>query len=292
MFIESPRFPDDIAYGSVGGPGYSTDIVVLNSGHEQANQNWDQARARYDVSHGVRTQAQLDTLLAFFRAMKGRTHRFRFKDKRDFSATVANGRLGTGAGNGYPAYQLNKYYLTGSLYELRTISKPVVGTVAPFRNAIAVTAGAAAGNYAINNTTGVVTFVADAQSTVTAVTVGVTTQVTLTAALAGLTTSAGSNLLYLSGLTGADAALLNGLAHTITAITGAGLNVYTLATDTAGKTITPAGSGFKYPQTDDALTWSGEFDVPVRFDTDQMNTGLDHYNLYSWNQIPLIEVRV
>ena len=41
-FIETPRFPDDIAYGAQGGPMYSTDVVATASGYEKRNQNWAQ----------------------------------------------------------------------------------------------------------------------------------------------------------------------------------------------------------------------------------------------------------
>lgn len=291
-FIESPRFPTTISVGAIGGPGYKTDMVVVSSGFNKRNIGWDDALCEYDVAQAVRTQAQYDVLLAYFRSMKGMGNSFRFKDPSDYQVTTANGLLGTGIGTGLPTYQLNKYYAAGSLYELRKIKKPVVGTYIGYRNGTPATAGSSAGNYAIDTTTGIITWVADTSSTVTVVTVGATTQVTLTSALSGLTTSAGSNLLYLSGLTGADAALLNGLAHTITAITGGGLNVYTISTNTAGKTISAAGSGYKYPQTGDDLTWSGEFDVPCYFGTDKMLAKFVDYKIYSWESIPIIEDRI
>lgn len=68
-FIEV-RFPTDIAYGSAGGPEYSTDIVITQGGYEQRNSNRSQARARYNVAHGIKSQEQLSTLIAFFRARK------------------------------------------------------------------------------------------------------------------------------------------------------------------------------------------------------------------------------
>jgi uncharacterized protein (TIGR02217 family) len=77
MAFVDVRFPSDIAFGSAGGPAYSTDIVVTQGGHEQRNANWVQARARYNVAHGVKTQAQLNALIAFFRARKGRAYAFR-----------------------------------------------------------------------------------------------------------------------------------------------------------------------------------------------------------------------
>lgn len=289
-FFESPRFPDDISYGASGGPCYSTDVVVINSGFEQANINWSVPRARYDVAHGVRTQAQLDVLLAFFRICKGRAHGFRYKDWSDFTVAVADGRMGTTAvGTGLPTYQLCKRYSNAAGSEDRAVKKPVSGSVTCYRNAVQITVGAGAGNITIDTATGIVTFVADASAAASSITAGATTQVVLPANL-GLV---GGKLLYLSGFAGSDAALVNGLAHTINSITGAGPYTFTLATNTSGKTITlGSGAGAKFPQASDALTWAGEFDVPVRFDTDEMRVSIDSYNIYSWGQIPLVEKRI
>ena len=96
-FYESPRFPDYLAYGLVVGPGYATSIVRTSSGREQRNQNWSVELHEFDGSTTTRTQAERDEIDAFFRTMYGRTHGFRVKNYSDFQATVANGRLGTGA---------------------------------------------------------------------------------------------------------------------------------------------------------------------------------------------------
>ena len=78
--IETPRFPDDISYGSLGGPNYSTDIVTVQSGFETRNVNWLESRHSYDAAFGIRTEAQLSDLLSYFHAMQGRANTFRFKD--------------------------------------------------------------------------------------------------------------------------------------------------------------------------------------------------------------------
>ena len=148
-FIEV-RFPTDIAYGSTGGPEYSTDIVITQSGFEQRNANWSQARAKYNVAHGVKTQAQLDTLIAFFRARKGRADGFRFKDWNDYQATAQ--AIGTGDGS-TTVFQLTKLYSSGSTSETRIISKPVAGTINIYLNAVLQSSG-----FAIDTTTGLVTF--------------------------------------------------------------------------------------------------------------------------------------
>ena len=41
-----------------------------------------------------------------------------------------------------------------------------------------------------------------------------------------------------------------------------------------------------------ALTVSCEFDVPVRFDTDEMKVSINDYNNFTWGQTPLVGLRV
>ncbi|MDD5247523.1 MAG: DUF2460 domain-containing protein [Rhodocyclaceae bacterium] len=188
MFYESPRFPEAISYGAEGGPGYSTDVVTLNSGYEQRNANWSVPRASYNVSHGVKTQADMATLIAFFRLMQGRAHGFRYKDWVDFTD---NG-FGVFRALSATTFQMAKSYVSGASSVLRDIRKPVVGS-------IVITGGAGA---VLDTTTGIVTV-------------------------------------------------------------------------TSG---TP-------------VAWTGQFDVPCRFDVDEMKTRIDDYGAYTWAQIPLVELR-
>lgn len=46
------------------------------------------------------------------------------------------------------------------------------------------------------------------------------------------------------------------------------------------------------PATDEVITADFEFDVPVRFDTDELALSMDSFDAGSWNSIPLIEVRI
>ena len=86
-FIETPRFPENVSYGASGGPAFKTDVVIVNSGFEQRNQVWAKARASYDVSHAAREKTLMETLVAFFRSVRGRAIGFRFKDWQDFLVT-------------------------------------------------------------------------------------------------------------------------------------------------------------------------------------------------------------
>ncbi len=197
-FVEV-QFPPDISYGSSGGPEYATDIVVSQNGHEQRNIHWSTARARFNVAHGVKTKAQLEALVAFFRARKGRAYGFRFKDWTDYSAVAEV--IGTGDGVA-TQFQLKKRYSSGAVNEDRAIVKPVSGTVQVFKAGVLQTSGVG-----VDTATGMVTFVAA-------------------------------------------------------------------------------------PASGQEITASFEFDVPVRFDTDRLSATLEAYGIHSWQDIPLIEVRV
>ena len=156
MTFHEIRFPDDIAYGATGGPEYLTTVVSMASGYEQRNANWSAARGKWNVASGLKHQAQLNTLIAFFRARKGRAYGFRFKDWTDYRAMGQT--LGAGDGT-TKAFQLIKSYVSGVGNELRTITKPVLGTVVPYMGGVKQTSG-----WSINIATGVLTFtVAPAQ---------------------------------------------------------------------------------------------------------------------------------
>lgn len=200
----------------------------------------------------------------------------------------------SGYGNGCPTYALQKRYPSpgNSRVRLRDILRPN-GAPAITRGGSPVAIGAGAGNVSLSAGPVYVTFVPDATRTVSSVTAGATTQVVLSSAISGLVASTGK--LWLQDLAGADAALLNGKAHTITAIAGA---TYTLATNTAGKTITTgSGQGHKYPQPDEVLAWTGAFYVPVHFRDDELDWEMvatdsnEDYRLVRGPAIWLDEVR-
>lgn len=83
------RFPLHLGYGAAGGPAFSTQVVVTGSGAEQRNTEWADARLEYDAGLGVRSEADLTQLLAFFRARRGQAHGFRFLDPLDNSSAVS-----------------------------------------------------------------------------------------------------------------------------------------------------------------------------------------------------------
>lgn len=199
MSFHDVRFPEDIAVGAVGGPGFDTAVVMLSSGHEKRNRNWSEARGTWDVAHGLKTQQQLDRLLAFFRARQGRAHAFRFKDWSDHRLE----RQAIGSGDGATtAFPLTKVYIDDGGYQaVRRITRPVAGSVRVWVDGDEQVAGVIT-----EHSGGIVTF-------------------------------------------------------SVAPAVGASIEV------------------------------ECEFDVPARFDTDQMKVTIEDYGAFSWGQIPIVEVR-
>jgi uncharacterized protein (TIGR02217 family) len=197
-FVEV-QFPTDISYGAAGGPTYLTDVVTTVSGREQRNSKWSQSRAKYNVASGVKTESQWQALISFFRARRGKAVAFRFKDWSDYKAESQ--QIGIGDGE-TEDFQLVKIYSSGAVAVSRDITKPVVGSVDIYVDAILQTSGVS-----IDTATGIVSF----------------------------TTA---------------------------------------------------------PEEDAVITADFEFDVPVRFDSDELELSIENFNTGSWNNISLIEVRV
>jgi hypothetical protein len=98
MFLETPRFPDDVTYEFEGGPAFSTEVVINAGGYESRNQNWAQARRSWRCNHAPKDRALTDVLTAFFA----------------INATT---------------YQMYKRYGAGAFSHDRKIVKPVSGTI-------------------------------------------------------------------------------------------------------------------------------------------------------------------
>lgn len=159
MAFDEIRFPTDISYGAVGGPGFSTTVIQQASGYESRNANWLAARHGWDVSHGLKTKAQLAELQAFFFARGGRARGFRFFDWLDHEATGQP--IGTGD-NATTVFQLRKTYQSGGVTHSRDIVKVVEGEEIESLGVLATTVyldGAPQGSgWSLDPDTGLVTF--------------------------------------------------------------------------------------------------------------------------------------
>lgn len=113
---------------------FSTSIAVTASGHERRGSHWSDARLHFDVGPGVRSEAELGTLIAFFRARRGAARGFRLRDPFDFSSNGMTGEPAPadqllGVGDGLTArFRLCKTY-GGPEPQVRPITRPRPGTV-------------------------------------------------------------------------------------------------------------------------------------------------------------------
>lgn len=137
-------------FGTVGGPVFSTTIVNTGGGYEQRNSNWSQSRGKWQIGDRLYTREELDYVLNFFRACRGSAVGFRFKDWSDYQATDEL----IGVGNGViTQFQLKKTYTVGAQSTVRTIKKPVIGSLLLKVASVPTVSG-----FSVDYTTGIVTF--------------------------------------------------------------------------------------------------------------------------------------
>jgi uncharacterized protein (TIGR02217 family) len=113
---------------------FSTSVAITASGHERRASHWSDARLHFDVGPGVRSEPELATLIAFFRARRGAARGFRLRDPFDFSSNGATGeptaldqllRIGDGL---TARFQLVKRY-DGPEPQVRPITRPRADSV-------------------------------------------------------------------------------------------------------------------------------------------------------------------
>lgn len=135
-FLESPRFPDEIAFWLRGGRGFKTSIVETWSGAEFRNSAWSQTRGEWDIGEALRSMNPSSSyygsaLRDFFMIARGQLNAFRLKDFTDY-------KVGSGAGGGgsgvfatltSTTFQMYKRYTVGSTTFDQIIQKPVASTV-------------------------------------------------------------------------------------------------------------------------------------------------------------------
>lgn len=160
-FHDDAIFPTNISYGSRGGPGFSTSVIVMDSGQEERVSRWSSPKHRYDASYGIRTFDDLMDVKKFYIARMGPAWGFRYYDWLDFSS-AANGRdahddedVKIGDGNASETdFQLIKNYTDSGITRVRTIQRPITGTVLIALDGVAQTEGS---DFTVDYTTGLVT---------------------------------------------------------------------------------------------------------------------------------------
>ena len=120
--FDDVRFPIALGREAEVTAEHATAIVASASGHEARNAEWAEARLRYDVGTGVRSEEDIAALLAFFRARMGPARGFRLRDPLDWQARDV--RLGVGDGTTMRFALVKRYDGVE-----RRITRPVPGSL-------------------------------------------------------------------------------------------------------------------------------------------------------------------
>ncbi len=139
------RFPEDISWGAVSTPTFNTEIVSVVSGAEKRNRLWSTPQYKFNCSHAVKTEEQMEALIDFFYEVGGRAGAFRFKNWAEFELTEARSDITRPEPDTLFVY---KKYLT---YRKR-ITKIVDGTFKLYADGQQVLSG-----FDVNIDTGVIT---------------------------------------------------------------------------------------------------------------------------------------
>lgn len=136
-------------------PMYNTDITVGKAGYEVRNANWQDPLYKFNAAFAIKSYADINTLVSFFHAVKGREQSFLVKDYSDYE--VARTTIGTGDGSD-TTFQLVKVYINAVAGNYtRTITKPKaiegVGGVRVWVNNVELSTSA----FSFSSTTGIIT---------------------------------------------------------------------------------------------------------------------------------------
>jgi len=169
LTLHDDLFPTDVSYGSVGGPGFYTNLITTDSGVDEAVARWSRPRRSYDVSYGIKNYTQLQTVRNHYNARLGCQNTFPYKDPLDFSTNTAatpkhytnsaavppsnaDALLGVGDGT-TTTFQLRKPYASGSQTVYAPIAIVKTGTTVVSLDLVNQASG-----WSVNLLTGLITF--------------------------------------------------------------------------------------------------------------------------------------
>jgi uncharacterized protein (TIGR02217 family) len=148
-------FPLSVERVISGVEGNTTVIPVGLNGREIRISNWDDGRVSVDCVPGVRSLADLKTLISFHRRRKYKLFSFPVRDPLDYEvARGTEGSFAVGDGTAGP-FQLTKTYPDSSNSDVRRITKPEPASVKIYVGGVLKTEGT---DYTLDYLTGLVTF--------------------------------------------------------------------------------------------------------------------------------------
>lgn len=161
-FLETPRFPDRLAYSSAVGPLFRTTKIETLSGRSFRNQEWPSHLWRFDVIPALRAHPEFkEDVINYYIAVAGGANGFRIKNPLDWKSceidetpTKDDQLLGTGDG-AEDEFQVVKSITVGALTTTKTIYKLVTGTLLVAVNGVLQTLTT---DYTVDMDTGLIAF--------------------------------------------------------------------------------------------------------------------------------------
>jgi hypothetical protein len=283
------QLPANYSWGAKPGHLFSTDMMLMESSFEDRHPNWLQDIGVYDISHNIQTLAEAQELLEFFYCRFGRAYGFRMKDWNDYKAILQP----MGGGPDFAG-------------AAGLACNTTVSTLSRFGNvALMTTAGT---HHLSVNQDFVLASVSDTSfnGSWTVLVVVSATQITFKCPgsnTTGLTTGTVSGNPYQLGMYYSDGIYAyfrqifkpcSGLVTDATGYTPPIPQIYdngvlqTVSTNYTLDLTTGLVSFISAPPAGDLLQWTGDFDVPVRFDADLAQLSMNSQNDANWDNLQLI----
>jgi len=274
-FIESPRFPAKILPQAVATVRTSTDITVYGSGKEYRNRNWLYPLMRFDFPQ-TDEAVIIQEIIKWFRLTNGPHDGFRIKDASDY---IGNNELIAVADGVASDYQLIKHYQVGQFSESRIIKKPIASTVQ-----VSVSGFIQDVLVSIDDAQGLVQFSTNVSRTISDITLAVQAQITF---LTPHHLAVGYTI-HISNVAGM--VQINGQRAVVTSVISS-LIIEVDLDSTAYFPYTSGGNTNTAPQAGEEIHASFEFDVPVRFENDELPIRMITNKVFSLDGLSLLELR-
>jgi uncharacterized protein (TIGR02217 family) len=134
VIIDNVRLPTNVEKGVRGGPQFNTTVVRTDGGLTSTNQNWAYPLYRGQVAYAIQTREDLEEVIEFFWARRGRMYGFLFKDWSDYTFTTET--LGTGDGV-EDQFQVIRTYSDTVRPFSRPLFHPIEDTMTVYLNGVA-----------------------------------------------------------------------------------------------------------------------------------------------------------
>lgn len=132
MIIDNVRLPIDVERGAKGGPVFNTTLNMADGGSVTVNQNWEYPLYRGNIGYGIQSKQNLEEVIAFFWARRGRYRGFLFRDWSDYEF---NSTLGTGDGANTD-FQVVRVYADDVSPFTRPLKYPIESTMSVYVNGV------------------------------------------------------------------------------------------------------------------------------------------------------------